>query len=154
MSTYTLFIVFLEVVLLQQNSKINVNRETRSSEGPPPKRLKLANNTQHYYPIPIPDTAEDEESRSRNYSRLKEELAKSKPSVVLKELMMRTYPQRGKWILQDSPCPSVTEILSDYPLLKLSTYVSLLISNNAHHVLCKFGVCVIMPTYASWCILP
>lgn len=47
---------------------------------------------------------------------------------------MRTYPQRRKWILQDSPCPSVTEILSDYPLLKRSTYVSLLFSNNAHHM--------------------
>ena len=95
--------------------------------------MKLASNTQHYHPIPIPGTAKDEESRSRN-SQLKEELAKGKPSVeVLKELMMRTYPQRRKWILQDSPCPSVTEILSDYPLLKRSTYVSLLFSNNAHH---------------------
>ena len=58
------------------------------------------------------------------FSRLKEELGKSKPSVeVLKELMMRTYPRRRKRIIQDNPCLFVTEILSDYPFLKRNTYV-------------------------------
>lgn len=98
----------------------------RLVEGPSSKRLKLTDNTQHYYPIPIPEAAEDDESHFRNFSRLKDEAGKSKPSVeVLKELMMRTYPRRRKWIIQDSPCPSVTEIVSDYPLLKKSTYVSI-----------------------------
>ena len=40
--------------------------------------MKLASNTQHYCPIPIPDTAEDEDSRLCTYSQLKEELAKGK----------------------------------------------------------------------------
>lgn len=95
----------------------------RSAEGPSSsKRLKLTDNTQHYYPIPIPEAAEDEESQSRHCRRLKDELAKSKPSMeMLKELMMRTYPRRRKWIIQDSPSPSVTEIVSDYPLLKRNT---------------------------------
>ena len=48
----------------------------------------------HHYPVEIPECADDEESNSRNLSLLKDEVAKSKPSVLsLKELMKRTFTQ-------------------------------------------------------------
>lgn len=89
------------------------------------KRQRLSNGDRHFYPAQIPGSADDDESQARNCSRLSEELAKAKPSSeVLKELMSRTYPKRRVWITKASPPPSLTEVMSDFPLLKRSSYVS------------------------------
>ena len=73
----------------------------------------------------IPATADDAELHVRNCSQLSEEIAKAKPSTeVLMELMTRTYPKQRVWITKASPAPSLTEIMSDFPLLKRSSYVS------------------------------
>ena len=104
------------------NRAQNVNKiakHDKSTDGPSPsKRLKLSGNDQHFYPVSIPATTEDDESRQHNHSRLNDEIAKAKPSAdVLKELMTRTYPDRRVWITKTSPPPSLSEIMSDYPHL-------------------------------------
>ena len=89
------------------------------------KRQRLSNGDRHFYPAQIPATADEDESHVRNFSQLSEEIAKAKPSTeVLKELMTRTYPKRRVWITKASPPPSLTEVMSDFPLLKRSSYVN------------------------------
>ena len=110
-----------------QNVNKNTAKDTSGTSGPPRKRIKIERNDQHYYPLEIPETANDGESNERNKSLLKDELTKAKPnSETLKELMARTYPMRRRYIMDVAEPPTVTEILSDYPLLKKSTYVSII----------------------------
>ena len=79
----------------------------------------------HHYPVEIPECADDEESNSRNLSLLKDEVAKSKPSVLsLKELMKRTFTQRRILLTRAETPMLVKEILADYPPLTKSTFVS------------------------------
>lgn len=114
------------------NRTQNVNKKsTKDASGagaaPPRKRIKVERSDQHYYPLEIPETADDEESNERNQHLLKDELAKAKPnSETLRELMSRTYPMRRRYIMDTVEPPTVVEILSDYPLLKKGTYVSII----------------------------
>ena len=77
------------------------------------------------YPA-IPKDAEDNESHARNLDALKDEATKSKPRHdVLKALMARTFPKRREWVL--SGAVSVNNITSEWPMLKKSNYVSILV---------------------------
>lgn len=110
-----------------QNVNKKSSKDASGTSAPARKRIKVERNDQHYYPLEIPETADDEESNERNKRRLKDELAKVKPnSETLKELMTRTYPMRRRYIMDVAEPPTVTEILSDYPLLKKGTYVSVI----------------------------
>lgn len=99
----------------------NVNRGApKASAEPAPKRPKLIDKNKHHYP---PVHADDEVSHSRNIELLKEELLKPKPRVqVLKDLMRRTFANRWKSFLDDTP--HLCDYLADFPLLTKPVYVS------------------------------
>lgn len=76
----------------------------------------------HSYPE-IPENADDEESKERNLTRLKQEMKKQKLSFeIVKELMARTFSTRRTWILNTESL-SVKGILDEYPVLKKTRVV-------------------------------
>lgn len=98
----------------------------RGSSKPLPKRQKVNSTSICVHSYPRVEEGEDAESYQRNLVRLDKEMKQQKPSKVnLKELMLRTYSERRKWILRDAI--SSEEIWTKFPLLKKASFVSCLI---------------------------
>ena len=119
----------------------NQNRPpTIESAESPRKRAKIKTADNHPYPT-IPPAADDAVSNERNLELLQTEMAKSKPRRdVQKQLMVRTFPQRRQWILDEAK--SVKDIISTFPLLKKGSYVStLILSQVSFFVKCNAGHC-------------
>ena len=111
----------------------NVNRKSKSicDSSPSTKRLKLDKQPAHSCPQMVPD---DEIAFGRNLEILSAEVIKSKPRTdVLKDMMKRTFPNRWDLYLNRSHPPTLSGYLSEYPLLKKTSYVSKVIT-------CMFGV--------------
>ena len=70
---------------------------------------------------------------------LKQENAKVKPNMdSVKELMIRTFPRRRKWILDEEHL--VVDICQEYPFLRKQTIVSKVELNIASYsYLCLFS---------------
>lgn len=87
---------------------------------PPEKRKKKDQN--HYYPA-LGSCEEDEESYSRNIALLQKELQNKRPnSSAIKSLMVRTFSERRKEVLDGGKM--VSTLCEEYPFLKRETYVS------------------------------
>lgn len=100
---------------MNRNSKIDVTAR---------KRLKIDDKTVHLYP---PLHGEDDVSYGRNIELLKAEIGKPKPRTdVLKDLMGRTFPNRWDNFVNRSEPATLLQYLSEFPLLKKTTYVSII----------------------------
>ena len=85
----------------------------------------------HEYPA-IPDSADDEVSNLANIRLLEEEWAKTsrQDPEKLKTLWIRTHNTRRATILKSED--STSKIIQKYPMLKRSTYVSLVFMGSTY----------------------
>ena len=104
----------------------NVNRNAVNV----PKKVKnvKGGTAAHFCP---PANADDDVSSKRNMELLNTEMLKTKPrSDVLKELMRRTFANR--WESYVNNTSTLSEHLSQYPLLKKAPYVSYISTACVH----------------------
>ena len=86
------------------------------------KRSKLDDRAVHVCP---PTYAEDDVSFGRNLELLQTELGKPKPrSEVIKDLMLRTFPNRWDSYVNRNEPTTLLEYLARYPLQKKASFVS------------------------------
>lgn len=101
----------------------NVNRPGPTTSGPTPKRPKLSQKSNNAHSYPNVEDGEDEVAYNRNLNLMGKELKDKHPSSIkLKELMVRTFSHRRKWVVDGAV--SAKEIWTKFPLLKKPTFVS------------------------------
>lgn len=88
----------------------------------PAKRAKYFDLSKHPYPS-LTLSCDDDTAHERHIKLLKQENGKLKPNMEsVKELMIRTFPRRRKWILDEEHL--VVDICQEYPFLRKQTIVS------------------------------
>lgn len=107
------------------NQKSKASRKRPRDEETTPKskrgRPKLSATLSRYPPLDVTDG--DDVTQSRNLGRLNTELTKDKPSKeVILPLVRQTFLARREAVLSSED--SIEDLLTEYPVLKLSYVVS------------------------------